>query len=63
MLVTTIKSAIIGMTPGEQLEIPRSEVARRTIYYYVSSLSKKLGREYHMRTAQTKNSYIVFREA
>jgi len=63
MIVTTIKNAIIGMEPGAQLEIPFSQAGKRTVCYYVSSLSKMLGREYHMRTANTRNSYIVFREA
>lgn len=63
MIVTTIKNAIVGMEPGSQLEIPFSQAERRTVCYYVSRLSKLLGREYHMRTAATKNSYIVFREA
>ena len=63
MIVTTIKSAITEMEPGTQLEIPFSQVTRRTICYYVSRLSKLLGREYHMRTASTRSTYIVFREA
>ena len=63
MIVTTIKSAIVGLEPGASLEIPFDQAGKRTICYYVSSLSKRLGREYHMRTANTRGTYIVFREA
>lgn len=63
MIVTTIKSAIIAMEPGAQLEVPFSDVERRTICYYVSRLGKELGREYHMRTLKSRGTYAVFREA
>lgn len=63
MIVTTIKNAIIGLEPGASIEIPFDQAGKRTVCYYVSRLNKTMGREYHMRTAHTKNSYIVFREA
>ena len=63
MIVTTIKSAIIGLEPGASLEVPFSDVERRTICYYVSRLGKTLGREYHMRTLKSRGTYAVFREA
>ena len=63
MVVTTIKNAIIGLEPGASLEIPFDQAGKRTVCYYVSRLSKLMGREYHMRTAKARNSYIVFREA
>lgn len=51
------------MRPGERIEIPFAEIGRRTVCYYVSHLSKMLGREYHMRTARSNSTYVITREA
>lgn len=63
MIVTTIRNAIIGLEPGASLEIPFGQVGKRTVCYYVSRLSKTMGREYHMRTIKSRGTYAVTREA
>jgi len=51
------------MEIGETLAFHPDDLAKATLAYYASRLSKSLGREYHCRTVRTSGLNTIKREA
>jgi len=57
------RAIIEAMEPGATVEFEPHMIARATLTFYVTTLSKKLNRKYHSRTLKDSGNYQVRRDA
>ena len=57
------RAIIEGMEAGTSVEFNPANITKSTLSFHIWKLAKKYGREYHLRTIKSRNTYQITREA
>lgn len=56
------RAIIEEMEAGTSIEFSPDRISKSTLHFHIWKLGKKYGREYHLRTIKSRNTYQITRE-